>query len=155
MSGEADSFRIRAAGPGDIEALEAIERECFPVPWTFEQLEAWALSKNCIFLLAEANNGGILGYAGCQTVLDEGYIANVAVSPAYRRRGIAAALVLALIEAAEKQGLSFLTLEVRESNAPAVSLYESLGFILVGKRRGYYEKPREDALLMTKFLTEV
>ena len=85
-------------------------------------------------------------------VLDEGYISNVAVHPQWRRQGVADALLDALTEQARQKLLSFLTLEVRESNAPAIALYEKHGFRAVGRRKSYSEKPREDAILMTRTL---
>ena len=104
--------------------------------------------------LAAVDGDTLVGYIGVQTVLDEGYINNVAVRPEYRRRGIAAALISLLAERAQAIGLAFMTLEVRESNVPAIALYEKLGFTTVGKRKNYYEKPREDAILMTIFFTK-
>jgi ribosomal-protein-alanine N-acetyltransferase len=82
-------------------------------------------------------------------VLDEGSLDNIAVDPAYRRQGVAQALLEALIAQGQAQRLSFITLEVREHNAPAIGLYEKNGFQVVGRRKNYYEKPREDAILMT------
>ena len=82
------------------------------------------------------------------TVLDEGYISNVAVSPAFRRRGIASALIRALLDRARERNLSFVTLEVRESNAAAIALYEGFGFRPVGRRKNYYDAPKEDAWIM-------
>ena len=84
-------------------------------------------------------------------VLDEGYISNVAVSPEYRRQGIADALIERLCIICRGLELSFVTLEVRAGNMPAIALYEKHGFHRVGLRRNYYERPREDALIMTKF----
>ena len=104
-----------------------------------------------VFLIAE-ENGKLLGYVGMMHVLDEGYISNVAVAPEARRRGVAGALIRELLRRAEEKELSFVTLEVRESNAAAIALYERFGFRSVGRRKQYYEAPREDALLMTCFL---
>lgn len=104
-----------------------------------------------LFLTAEAE-GKVVGYVGLMYVLDEGYISNVAVHPDYRRRGIAQALVRALAKRAEAKFLSFVTLEVRESNEGARALYEKCGFKIVGRRKNYYEKPTEDAILMTLHL---
>ena len=84
-------------------------------------------------------------------VLDEGYISNVAVSPKYRRQGIADALIERLDELCSGHGLAFVSLEVRAGNAPAVALYEKHGFAPVGLRKNYYERPREDAVIMTKY----
>ena len=80
------------------------------------------------------------------------YISNVAVSPDHRRQGIASTLIEALLRRAEELQLSFVTLEVRESNAPAIALYGRFGFTPVGRRKGYYDAPKEDAILMTRLL---
>lgn len=106
-----------------------------------------------IFLVAE-QDGAVAGYVGCQTVLDEGYITNVAVSPDCRRQGIGRALIAELTERAKRAGLAFVTLEARESNAPAITLYEGAGFRRVGVRKNFYTAPAEDAVLMTLFLKE-
>ena len=82
-------------------------------------------------------------------MLDEGYINNVAVRPDCRRMGIATALLEALRRQGLEKGLSFLTLEVRESNRGARALYAGLGFAEAGQRRGYYLHPKEDAIIMT------
>ena len=136
--------------PCHLEEIHAIENACFSLPWTFEQLEKQMNAENCIFLAAVNDDGALMGYIGLMFVLDEGYISNVAVSPDFRRHGVADALILALIERTKKH-LAFLTLEVRESNTPAIKLYSKHGFESVGKRKNYYDKPKEAALLMTLF----
>lgn len=128
--------------------IAEIERECFSLPWTEDMLRAQLDRERCVFLAA-LEGGTVLGYVGLTFVLDEGYISNVAVAPLCRRRGVAGALIAELTERARALRLAFLTLEVRAGNAPAVALYAKHGFRVVGRRRGYYEKPREDALLMT------
>ncbi len=143
-------FRIRDAAASDLEALTALEQECFSLPWTREQLEGELPDEGHEFLVAE-ENAELLGYIGMMSVLDEGYISNVAVMPAARRRGIGRTLVREILARAETRGLSFVTLEVREHNDAAIALYAGEGFLPVGRRRGYYERPREDALLMTRF----
>lgn len=137
-----------------ILALTRIEAACFSAPWSENALREELDNPNALFLVAEAEDA-VLGYIGCQTVLDEGYIANVAVSPKHRRQGVARALVRALRAAASERQLSFLTLEVRASNAPAIALYRGEGFVPVGTRRAYYSAPEEDALLMTLHFTEL
>ena len=129
-----------------LDALERIERACFHAPWRADMLRE-ELGKG-IFLVAE-RDGAAVGYVGCQTVLDEGYITNVAVSPACRRQGVARALLDALKRRAAEKGLAFVTLEVRASNAAAIALYEGAGFRPVGTRRNFYTAPQEDAVLMT------
>ena len=90
-----------------------------------------------------------MGYAGSHIVCGECYIDNVAVHPNQRGRGMALALLTELIRLVRERDGVFLTLEVRESNAPARSLYGKLGFSEAGRRRGFYSEPREDALLLT------
>lgn len=131
--------------------LLEIEKECFSVPWTEAMLRAQMAPETHIFLTAETD-GTVLGYIGLMFVLDEGYISNVATAPQFRRQGVAEALIRALVRRAEEKRLAFLTLEVRESNAPAIALYEKCGFRTVGRRKNYYEKPTEDAILMTRLL---
>ena len=102
------------------------------------------------FLVALDNNDKVAGYAGLQAVLDEGYITNVAVRPDCRRQGIAGKLMQVFLDFAKGNHLAFLSLEVRASNYDAIALYGSRGFRSVGRRRNYYEHPREDAIIMTK-----
>lgn len=96
----------------------------------------------------------VVGYLGMERVLDEGYIDNVAVFPAHRRKGVASALLGALIAYGEKEGMAFLTLEVRPSNQGARALYEAHGFQQVGERKNFYQNPVENALLLTRYLDE-
>lgn len=134
-----------------LAALVEIEKACFHAPWSEAMLRE-ELGKG-IFLVAE-RDGQAIGYVGCQTVLDEGYITNVAVSPDCRRQGVGRALIAELVQRARAQGLSFVTLEARASNAPAIALYEGAGFVRVGGRKNFYTAPTEDAVLMTLFLKE-
>ncbi|MBR4953335.1 MAG: ribosomal protein S18-alanine N-acetyltransferase [Oscillospiraceae bacterium] len=136
-----------------IPQMVELEKICFSLPWTADMIRSELNNPSCLYLAA-VDGDTLVGYIGVQTVLDEGYINNVAVRPEYRRQGIAAALISLLVEQARAIGLAFMTLEVRESNAPAISLYEKLGFTTVGRRKNYYEKPREDAILMTIFFTK-
>ena len=130
-----------------LDTLEEMEKECFSVPWSREML-LYQMRGNNVFLAA-VNGGEVMGYIGMMFVLDEGYISNVAVSPEHRRRGIADLLLSYLHAEAEKLSLSFVSLEVRASNAPALSLYSKHGYIEEGRRKNYYSKPREDAVIMT------
>ena len=136
--------------PAHLPQIAAMERECFSLPWTQEQLASQLRDAQHEFIAAVDPAGRVLGYAGMLFVLDEGYISNVAVDPAFRRRGIADALIERLCALCRSHALSFATLEVRAGNTAAVSLYSKHGFETVGRRRNYYERPREDALLMTK-----
>lgn len=146
--------RIVDTRPEHLDDILLMEQQCFSVPWTHEQLMAQLSDLMHIFLAAEDENGRAVGYAGLMYVLDEGYISNVAVSPDRRREGIADMLLTELYERAKAKKLSFLTLEVRESNIPAQSLYKKHGYTEVGRRKAYYSRPKEDAVLMTCFLSE-
>ena len=131
-----------------LDGVCAIENECFAHPWSRGSLENALSDPNAVFCVA-IENGGVIGYIGMLFVLDEGYVGNLAVRPDRRREGIGAALVDAMAAEARVHALAFLTLEVRESNFPARKLYESRGYETVGVRKNYYEKPKEDAVLMT------
>ena len=133
--------------------IQKIEQQSFSVPWTDAMLRMQLQPDSHVFLTAETENGAVVGYVGMLYVLDEGYISNVAVRPDCRRQGVAEALLTALEARGRALMLSFLTLEVRESNAAAVALYEKRGYRAVGRRKNYYEKPTEDAVLMTLTLT--
>ena len=143
-------FTVQNATEELLAQIESIEQACFSMPWTRAQL-ASQLDENRYVFLAAVNAGEVLGYVGMMYVLDEGYIANVAVAPGARRQGVGRALIAALLERAAELELAFVTLEVRPSNAAAIALYSGLGFEPVGRRKNYYENPSEDALLMTKF----
>lgn len=131
-----------------IPGIAALERQCFSHPWTEDMLREELFNDNACFLAAVTEAGEVAGYAGLHCILDEGYIANVAVDPKYRRQGVAGELLGAFLRFG-RVNLSFLTLEVRVSNEAAVALYRKYGFQVAGRRKQYYDAPREDALIMT------
>lgn len=145
------AYRIADTTEAHLEQIEAIEQQCFSCPWTMEQLRSQLPDARHVFLSAVAEEGTVLGYVGMMVVLDEGYISNVAVAPAYRRQGVADALITALAASSEALGLAFATLEVRSGNEAAKALYLKHGFVPVGRRKNYYDLPKEDAILMTRF----
>lgn len=132
-----------------LDGVAELERMCFTTPWTQAMLEEELYNDTASFIVAEGEDGSVLGYAGLHAILDEGYIDNVAVRPDCRRQGIADRLLDVFCRFGEAN-LSFLTLEVRPSNTAAVALYEKHGFAEAGRRRDYYENPKEDALLLTR-----
>ncbi len=132
-----------------LDGMEELERQCFPDPWSRKILEDLLGDPHAYGLAAVDGAGVLLGYASLHVVLDEGHINNVAVRPAARRQGVATSLLLALKQYGQAQKLAFLTLEVRESNQEARALYAGQGFAEVGRRRGYYTHPKEDAMIMT------
>lgn len=144
-------YRIIDTTQTQLEQIEKIEQQCFSCPWTLDQLRSQLSDDRHVFLAAVDAGGTVLGYVGMMFVLDEGYISNVAVAPAYRRQGVADALIAALMRRAEELALAFVTLEVRAGNEPAKSLYAKHGFVPVGRRKNYYDLPKEDAILMTRF----
>lgn len=144
-------YRIIDTTQTQLEQIEKIEQQCFSCPWTLDQLRSQLSDERHVFLAAVAENGAVLGYVGMMFVLDEGYISNVAVAPDFRRQGVADALISALMTRAEELNLAFVTLEVRAGNEPAKALYAKHGFVPVGRRKNYYDLPKEDAILMTRF----
>lgn len=132
--------------------IAALETFCFSDPWP-ESILAHELQNPLSLWLCAMDGDIVTGYIGSQTVLGESDMMNVAVHPDYRRHGIGRALVLALCEALKKQMLATsLTLEVRDSNLPAIALYASLGFEQIGLRKNYYQHPKEDARILRKEL---
>ena len=148
------SFRIVPMTAAHLPEVAALEKVCFPAdPWSEELFRTALEHPRIILLVAEGEDGGVLGYAVLSAVLDEGNLDNIAVAPHCRRQGVADALLSALTDAG-RTNLSVLLLEVRASNLPAIALYEKHGFVPVGRRKNYYDAPREDAILMTLDLTK-
>ncbi len=140
---------IREMQLGDTFSIAELEKECFSMPWPQQAVASELTNPLSLWLVAE-NDGCFAGYVGSQAVLDEADMMNIAVSPAFRRKGVAQRLVLELVDRLAANAVRCLTLEVRASNESAISLYEKLGFIQVGRRPSYYQKPKEDALILRK-----
>ena len=132
-----------------LDRIAALEKICFSTPWSRNMLAEELDNALSAFLVALDDEGKVVGYAGVQIILDEGYITNVAVRPECRRQGVAAKLLQVFLDFAKANKLAFLTLEVRASNYDAIALYGSRGFRSVGRRKNYYEHPKEDAIIMT------
>lgn len=132
-------------------ALAELEKQCFSRPWSQKALEDELYSPTAFFIVA-VEGEQILGYGGMHCCCGECYVDNIAVFAQYRRRGVGAALVGELLAQAKRQGGEFLSLEVRPSNLAAVHLYTKLGFVEEGRRKEFYNAPREDALIFTKRL---
>lgn len=140
------SITVREAMCSDIDRLCELETECFSSPWTASGFEEF-FSNGCSRVLVAELSGEVCGYVGMNLILGEGEITNIAVSGKYRRRGVAAALLDGLMKT---DGLERLMLDVRVSNTAARALYEKMGFTDDGIRKGFYSKPREDAVLMSR-----
>ena len=129
-----------------VSAVAELEKQNFSEPWPEIAVRGELTNKLALWLVA-VEDGVVAGYVGSQTVLQEADMMNIAVADTHRRRGIARMLVEELIRQLDAYQL---TLEVRASNAPAIALYEKLGFTQVGLRKNYYHKPKEDALILRK-----
>ena len=132
-----------------VAQIAELEKICFSDPWS-EKSIASELNNKLAFWLVAVEGETLAGYIGSQTVMEETDMMNVAVHPDFRRRGIAEALVSALVEKLKEMGSHCLTLEVRASNVPAITLYEKMGFYEIGRRKNYYRNPKEDALILRK-----
>ena len=139
---------IRRMTAADLDAVTAIEAATFARPWSRASFES-ELTTNAVarYLVAELD-GAVIGYAGAWVILDESHITNIAIAEALRGQGYGRKLTEGLMQYLSNLGAAYATLEVRVSNERAQSLYKSLGFVSVGKRKKYYEDNGEDAYLM-------
>ena len=136
-----------------IKEIAEIENVCFTTPWSEKSIKEELSNPHARFFVALSDNE-VSGYIGAHNILGEVYITNVAVKPRFRRMGIGKKLVDFLINESISENADFVTLEVRKSNEGAKALYENAGFSVVGERKDFYELPKENAILMTKFLKE-
>ncbi len=139
---------IERMNEAHIVEIGRLEKECFSTPWSENSLREEIDNERARFFVAVCD-GNVAGYIGAHNVFGEVYITNVAVFPEYRRKGVAETLIKKLNDVSFSENAEFVTLEVRESNKGAINLYSKIGFKEVGKRKNFYENPREDALLMT------
>lgn len=137
---------VRKACCDDIPALCELERQCFSLPWSADAFIGFFGNGCSLCLVCEAD-GEVCGYVGVNVIMGEGEITNLAVSENHRRMGIGELLITRLCET---DGLERVLLDVRVSNTAARRLYEKCGFSVDGIRRGFYSKPREDAVLMSR-----
>ena len=144
-----NKFELSAMRAVHVPQIAELEQVCFTDPWPDQAIRSELTNPLSLWLVA-LEGETVAGYVGSQSVLGEADIMNVAVAPEHRRKGIASALLNALQEALAAREVHSLTLEVRDSNGPAIALYESLGYIQVGLRPNYYHKPKEDARILRK-----
>lgn len=139
----------RAMTPADVPFISRLEEETFSMPWSADSFLRMIEQEDARYFVAE-EDGQLLGGCGLLMIAGEGNITNVAVAPQARRRGVGTGLLRHLLAEGDREGLSAYTLEVRVSNAAAISLYRKLGFVSEGIRPNFYEKPVEDAMIMWK-----
>lgn len=146
-------IRVREMETGDLDAVCSLEKSAFSMPWKKQDFVDMIESEQSLYFVAEDEKepGVILGCCGVRNIVMEGDISNVVVRQDVRNKGVGRKMLTHLLDRAETVwGVTEFTLEVRVSNAPAISLYESLGFRSEGIRRNFYEKPMEDAMIMWK-----
>jgi ribosomal-protein-alanine N-acetyltransferase len=137
------------AGEEDLDGVLAVESESFTNPWTREMYESeLRVGSRSHIVVVRTGDSPVAGFCSFWLVLDEIHINNLAIAPRHRRHGLGAALVRYVLAQAPALGATRATLEVRASNAPAIRLYERLGFRVEGTRRNYYTNPDEDALVL-------
>ncbi len=134
---------------GHVAQIAALEKVCFSAPWSENAIGSELHNPLSVWFVA-MDEEVFAGYVGAQAVMGEADMMNLAVEPDYRRQGVAEGLVKSLIGCLKEQQVYSLALEVRASNEAAIALYGKLGFVQVGRRPGYYSKPKEDALILRK-----
>lgn len=151
------AYHIREMQRRDLEAVTALEAACFSMPWKYRDFEEVLANPNRFYLVAEADHlteelsDRILGGCMLTHIAGEGDVSNVAVYEKYRKNGIASSLMTSLLELGrQRYGITAFTLEVRKNNMPARRLYENCGFASKGIRSDFYEKPKDDAVIMWK-----
>ena len=137
---------VEVLTPAQLRAVADLEVACFADPWSEKALEL--LVQDGAYGAVYLSNGKVMAYGGILWAPDEGQITNIATHPDARRCGMGAAILEHLIAVARARGCEQLSLEVRVSNTPAISLYERYGFLKMGIRRGFYKHPTEDAFVM-------
>lgn len=141
---------IEAMQVSDLDAVLAIEKLCFPTPWSRFAFQTELTENHYALYIVGKIDGQIVAYAGTWIILDEAHITNVAVHPEWQGKGLGKEILLALLSRAKERGATRATLEVRKQNTTAQQLYLKHGFYFLGVRPGYYTDNGEDALIMWK-----
>ncbi len=139
--------------PAHLEGAAELEKLCFSNPWSAKSMELLTndgigVGYLCTAPAAPSSEPVVTAYGGMLITVDEGQITNIAVHPDHRRKGLGAAILHSLLRHAKDAKLESVSLEVRVSNTAAIHMYEKAGFVEMGRRKGFYQKPTEDALVM-------
>ncbi|MBQ6895305.1 MAG: ribosomal protein S18-alanine N-acetyltransferase [Clostridia bacterium] len=137
-----------------LDSLTELENKCFSIPWSRKLFEGDISNDKAYYVLVVSDNR-VIGYGGLYKVLNEADITNIAVHPDFRRQGLADKILLDIFNHCKSNGIKKIHLEVRESNIPAIRLYEKRGFVKLGERKNYYSDNHETAILMTRKTEEV
>ncbi len=148
-----ENLEIRPMTEGDVEAVSKLEEAAFSMPWSEEAFRGMLADDNAVYLVADAG-GRIVGVCGLHQSFEDGEITNVSVLEELRGCGIGRRLMEKILFLAGKRGITKILLEVRVSNVAAISLYENHGFLIIGRRKDFYEKPWEDAYVMQCLLKD-
>lgn len=140
---------LRRADIEDVDAIYAVEIDCFSIPWSKQSIEDDLISEERTLYYVLEDGGEVIGYAGAWMVAGEGQITNVAVKKSFRQDGNGTMLVRKLVRELFRKGMVEVFLEVRISNVAALTLYRRLGFTVKGIRKAYYDNPEEDAYIMS------
>lgn len=147
-------FEIEIMNKSHVCDIAEIERQCFSKPWSEQAIAAELLNESARFYVLKAD-GKTAGYIGMHCAADECYIANIGVEKSLRCKGVGSSLLKHAIKAAKEMKMSFISLEVRPSNAAAIKLYERFGFERIGLRKNFYSSPKEDGLIMTLYFDKL
>ncbi len=141
-------INVRLAYKEDLKGMHNIESSSFAAPWSFEAFKENFFNLFSIYVLAETDDGTMIGFGGMQVIFEEAHVMNIAVLEEHRRKGIAGQMLKLMMQEAKKRDAQTMMLEVRQSNAPARCLYQKYGFVPVSIRKGYYSDNNEDAIIM-------
>lgn len=140
---------IRNMQKSDVEEVVRLEELSYGKHhWSKESFLNELANELSYYYCAVDENNRLMGYCGCWHIFEEAHITTLSVSPEFRRQKVAQALLIKLFDDCYKEKIKYITLEVRESNVPAISLYEKNGFVSIGERKGYYQDNNENALIM-------
>lgn len=148
------NFQLVPMDKSHLKQVAELDKALFARPWSEDIWENELYSTTVSLVVAETEEGEVLGYGALGVILDEGSLERIAVRPDCQRKGIAQAILDAFLRFGEEK-LAYIGLEVREGNTPAIGLYEKNGFAQVGRRKNYYSETKEDAILMDRVFREL